>query len=153
MRARWGVAVLALMVVGLASCGDKSTAPKPEELAGTWNAIKIEYVDRANSSQKVDLVAAGGSATLTLDADQTFRFILAASGETPDTTSGTYEVKGDVGDLMVWKIPGGPGSLESPFDFTFSGSSLTLSGGANYDFDDNGVGEPADWNMAFSRAP
>jgi hypothetical protein len=153
MRARWFAIGLVTLAVGVASCGDKETAPEPAELAGTWNATKVEYVNRTNSSQRVDLVAAGGSATLTLGADRTFRFILAAAGDTPDTTSGTYEVKGDVGDLMVWKIPFDGGELESAFDFTWSGDSMTLAAGANYDFAGDGTPEASDWNMAFRRAP
>ena len=153
MRARSCVAALLGVALTLVSCGDDSTAPKPEELAGTWNATKVEYVSRASSSERVDLVTGGGGATLALNADQTFRFIRRVPGATPDTTRGTYEVKGDVGDLMVWYVPGGPGSLEWPFDFSFSGSSLSLSGGANFDVNDDGTREACDWHMLFSREP
>lgn len=153
MRAPWFAVGLIALSVAATSCGDETTAPKPAELAGTWNATKIEYVNRANPSQHVDLIAAGGSATLTLGTDRSFRYIVAAAGDTPDTTSGTYEVKGDAGDLMVWTIPFDGGALEWPFDFSWSGDTMTLSAGANYDFAGDGTPEAADWNMAFRRAP
>jgi hypothetical protein len=144
MNPRWQAAGLIVLLTTLASCGDKGTAPKPEVMAGTWTASKVEYVSRTSSS-RVDLVAAGGSATLVLDAAGSFLYVETPAGGQPDSTAGSWHASADVLEMM----PAGA-TYTRQFDYSFSANSLVLSGGgALYDF---GSGlEEATLNLAFTR--
>jgi hypothetical protein len=145
MQAGWRAALLALLLCAVASCGDdEPTAPKPAELAGTWTATKDEYVSKTTSA-RIDIVAAGGSATLKLDAGGTFEFVEIPSGELPDTSRGDWSASGDV---MTVHIDGQSG--ERQYDLYFSGNVLRLTGaGAWYDFGTGG--EETTHNLELTR--
>ncbi len=151
MQAGWRAALLALLLIPLASCGDETTAPNPDEIAGTWNATQLVYTSKA-TSDRVDLIEAGGSETLVLGADKSFRLLRALPGVPADTLSGTWEMPGDVGDLMVLH-PGG-GSIEWAYDFALTGDVMSLSAeNADYDFNEDGIREAAKMRTTFARAP
>jgi hypothetical protein len=145
MRAGWRAALLTLLLMGLASCGDEATAPKPAELAGTWTATKAEYVSKSTSS-RVDIIAAGGAATLVLTTDSRYEYIEIPSGGTPDTTQGGWSASADV---MTFTFDP-PMTGNRQYDLYFSGNTLRLTGGgALHDF---GAGaEECTQNLALSR--
>jgi hypothetical protein len=151
MQAGWRAALLALLLIPLASCGDKSTAPKPEQVAGTWNATQLVYTSKT-TSDRVDLIEAGGTETLVLGADKSFRLMRALPGVPPDTLSGTWETPGDVGDLMVLHLAGG--GIEWAYDFALSGDVMSLGAeNADYDFNEDGIREAARMRTTLARAP
>jgi hypothetical protein len=140
------MALALTLALALTSCSDDSTAPKPAELAGTWTATKVEYVSKT-SSARVDLIAAGGSASLVLTEDRRFQYVETPHGGTPDTLTGTWSVSSDV---MTFVIEGMNG--ERQFDYSFSASSLVLTGGdAPYDFGAGAGMEDTKQNLAFTR--
>ena len=144
MRAQWCAALLAVTAIALASCSDKATAPKPAELAGTWPATKAEYVSKSTAS-RIDIVAAGGAATLVLDAGGRYEYVEIPSGEPPDTTRGGWSASADV---MTFTVDGQ--LWDRQFDLYFSGNTLRLTGGDTmHDF---GAGlEESDQNLSFTR--
>lgn len=151
MLAGRGAALVVLLGLALASCGDKGTAPKPAELAGTWTATKAEYVSRTTPPETVDLVGdLGGTVTLTLTEAQAFTYIEAVPGAEPDTVTGTWRVEGDVGDQLSLSPAGVPWSIM--FDMYFSGNTLRLTDGdVEYDFDEDGTPDAADLFLYLSR--
>jgi len=140
----WHATISLLLLTTLTSCSDKATAPKPEQLAGTWTATQAEYVSKTSSS-RVDLVAAGGAVTMLLEVNGTYVYVEVPSGAAPDTTRGRWHASGDIMELTPEGSP-----YSAMFDFAFSGNSLRLTGGdVLHDFGSGG--EESDLNLAFTR--
>ena len=69
-----------------------------------------------------------------------------------DLATGTWEVPGDVGDLMVLHYAGPP-THEAGYDFSWSGDTMSLSAeNADYDFNADGIREAARMRTSFARA-
>ena len=140
-----------LAVTFLAGCGDSIGADStPEEvanaLAGTWNATSFVFTNDANSSETFDLLADGGSFSITFTAAGGFSGSSTFEGVT-DTFSGTYVVQGT--NLITTDT----GEFESEtVTFTLSGNTLTLTLDDEFDFDDNGFDEPATLVIVLQKA-
>ena len=129
-REALSVAAVALLV----GCGGDSgspTGPSASTLAGTWKATKAEFVSTTNASQRVDIVAAGTSLTLTLDNGGSYTQRIVDPGQAGQTTTGSWTASQDVLTLrptgMTWDIQ---------FNMNLAGSTLSLSGG-HVEFDVN----------------
>ncbi len=127
---------------------DKSTGPQPEQITGVWNATRVEYVS-IPAGTAVDLVALGGTGTLTLNDNDTFRLVVAPFAEAQRTTEGTWTLSSDIlsltpqGMLFSWQ-----------FDVAFSGDSLGLSGASvEYDFNEDDTPDQATLNLLLARTP
>lgn len=117
--------IFLVAVAFLTASGCKSsTGPDKDELVGTWDATKAEYVSVANSSTKVDIVALGGTFTLVLNAS-TFTMTIQELGESAWVGTGTWS---NSMDTMTFTWSTGT-SGESQFDFVLDGDHLTLEGG------------------------
>jgi hypothetical protein len=139
-------AVALVAVVG--ACGKSGTAPSTTELAGSWRATKVEYVNLTNQSQKVELVSSGAVYTLVLTAGGTFTLTGSHPGDDPISLAGRYEASVDV--LSLTYTSGALG--EAQFDMTLSGNTLTLSGGhAPYDVNGDDLDEEALLNLVLAR--
>ena len=139
------ILVAMLIMATLTSCKDKTTAPKPEELAGTWTATKAEYVGKTSGS-RVDLVAAGGVVTLLLEADGSYVYVEIPSGASPDTTRGAWNASADVMEMTRQGA-----AYAVMFDLSFSGNALGMTGGDVLHEFSPGVPEESDLNLAFTR--
>lgn len=143
------LALAATLGVSVA-CGD-SNGPDGDltlaDLVGTWSATKFELTKQSNASVSIDLVAAGGSFTLTVSADGAFTGQQSLFGFS-DTFSGTVSVSGNVLTLT---------DSENPADVTevvasLSGNTLTLtSDDLAFDFDFDDVDEPANLEAILQR--
>lgn len=137
--------LVAVATLPSSSCKDKPTAPPPGQLAGAWTATRAEYVSKT-SVNRVDLVAAGGAATLFLTVDGDYTYVEVPAGAAPDTTRGRWTASGDVMELT----PEGA-SFSRVFDLYFAGNILRLTGGdVLHDFG-GGTLEECDLNLAFTR--
>ncbi len=66
---------------------------------------------------------------------------------TPTVVTGTWQVSADVFTLAA---SGSTGTCQ--WDYTLSATTLTLTGAnGEYDFNGDGVPEPAKWNMVLAR--
>lgn len=132
--------LLAALVSFAVSCGkDSPTSPSAQTLAGTWNATRAEFVNAANSGQRVEIVAMGTTLTLTLDSPGTYTQKITDPGHAGQTTTGTWSASKDVLTLKPSNTSG-----NTQFDMTFDGNSLSLSGGhVTFDFNDDGLNEEA----------
>lgn len=140
------VRIAPIVALGAAACADPA-GPDPAGITGTWNATRIEYV-REGTGEAVDAVPLGWTATLVLNGDATFVFTLTPAGEPPQVLSSNWELDGD---LLRFVFPGG-GVIA--WDAVLSGDVLELTGADGaYDFDADGMMDPAKQNITLARAP
>jgi hypothetical protein len=142
--------VLAAAVAGCASDSETSpAAPSPatqQGITGTWRATKAEFTSNANSSVKADIVATGSTLMLAFSGNS-FTMTTTDPGAAPRITTGTWSASTD----MVTMTPSGM-SWSWQFDLTLNGNSLTLAnGGGEFDFNADGVNEPAKLTMVLAR--
>ncbi len=141
--------LLAVTFVG--GCSD-SIGPDitPEEvvaaLAGTWNATSFVFTSTANSSVTFDLIANGGSFSLTFTTGGQFSGSLTGLGEN-ETFTGTFVVQ-STNLILTDDLDPAPETVA----FTLSGNTLTLIIDDVFDFDGDLVEEPATLSMVLQRA-
>ena len=153
-RNAWAAAVAVLVAVSAVGCsddGDNGTDPPAgvtlADLAGTWDATEAEFQSLDNPLIRFDLVALGGSLTLTVAANGDYSATIQPPGEAPETETGTVTVQGNVIDLNV---DGVPESVE--FDFTLVGNTLTMvTESDEFDFDGDDVDDPARLTLVLVR--
>lgn len=132
------------LALALAACG--STAPSASDVVGTWHATRVQYVSTTGLGT-VDLIASGGTATLTLSADSTYEFRVTPTGGAEVVSSGTWSMSIDVMTVRETGVMG-----EMQFDMVVTASTLTLGGAsAEFDFNGDGTDDPATVNLAFTR--
>ena len=149
MAAYRAVVVLLLLLAGLSGCGkkDKVVGPSPSEVTGVWNATTFEYVSRASPTTRYDLIAAGGTVSVWINADKSFRWIRTPPGSVSDTLNGAWDMNED-----EFKVTPDPLSYYLIWKMSLNGNTLTLTGaGGTYDFDGVGGPDPADHNMTLER--
>ncbi len=166
MRVRTLAVVAALASL---SCSGGGDAPSADQLAGTWNATKIQYASPSGLGT-VDIAAQGGSATLVFGGNDTLQFTLRQPDGTTGTFTGTYAASVD---LLSVTITGGDGVVGVNFAWAFalSGNTIQLScgpgtgtgssdncafvlgGGMRNGFDFNGDGtlEHATWTLSLKK--
>ena len=147
MGAKRSGLVLLLFVGAALACSNDGVGPSVDQIVGTWTATKVEYVSVSQPVQTVDLIAEGGTATLVLNANESYTFTLTPSGEPPVIDTGDWDLDGDIFTVM----PNGT-TFELQFEIALSGNTLTLSGAdAEYDFDDDQQEEDAKMNLVLVR--
>jgi hypothetical protein len=146
MRARWtGVLVAAMVAAGCSS--DGGSGPSPSDVSGAWQLTKMQFVSQANPQLSVDLIAQGGTATMTIDADKTFVIILNAPSTPTETIAGTWSLSGSV---LTMVRTGKSGDLQ--FQVTLTAQTIKLAGASvEFDVNDDGTDEPATLNIEGTR--
>jgi hypothetical protein len=133
-------------LAALVACGD-STGVTVNDLEGTWTATEMVFTSQADPSTSIDLVAAGGSLTLTIRADGTFTTAMREPGGEIDIDTGTVSVEGTV--LTI--AESGQGS-PTAFSASRSGDNLTLtSSDEDYDFDGDDIEDEATLRILLQR--
>lgn len=146
MRA-WTKAALAVTMAVAAGCSSDSTVPSTDDLIGTWRVTKLEFVNVANQTNRVDAIALGGNATMVLNVDHTFSLIATLPGEPTETVAGTWTSSQDTFSMFPTGMSG-----SWVFDMSLSGNTLTVSGAnVDFDFNDDSVDEPAKLNLVMVR--
>lgn len=145
MRAIRALAIALLGAAALA-CGDDDE-PSIESISGTWDIVKYEYVSVENSSERVDLVTLGLTGTVNLNDNGQYAATIEEPGFTPVTVTGTWDYTVDTFTLQETGSSG-----DATFDMRIGNDVLTLTGAdAEFDFDDDGIPEPAKWNVTLER--
>jgi hypothetical protein len=138
------VAVLGALAV---ACGGDDDEPSIDSVSGTWSIAKFEYVSVANSSVRVDLVAEGMTGTVVLNDNGQYSATTTEPGFAPETATGTWSYTTDTFTLQETGSSG-----DWTFDLNVGNDVLTLTGAdAEFDFDDDGTPEPAEWNVTLER--
>lgn len=125
-------------------------------LTGTWIASDVtpgtQFVFVDSLAQQTDVVALGATVGLQIRSDSTFTLTVVLGSAVVDNRSGTWSVDTSTSTITITELPGG---AVIPFDYTLSGSTLSIStqnfGDITYDFDGNMVPEPADLFGTFKR--
>jgi hypothetical protein len=139
------VSIAVLGAAALACGGDDE--PSIESISGTWDIVKFEYVSVENSSQRVDLVALGMTGTVNLNDNGQYAATTEEPGFPPETVTGTWSYTADTFTLVETGSTG-----DATFDMSIGNDVLTLTGAnSDYDFDDDGIPEPAKWNVTLER--
>ena len=139
---------LAMALVGLAllACDDNSPGTP---LFGTWNVTKSEYVGVGDPPASIDVIAAGGSGTIALNADASYDATIVPPGGASERSSGTWSF---TESSLTMRESGS--SVTWVFDRVMEGDTMVLSGAdAEFDFDGDGTPEPATWNVTLRPRP
>lgn len=137
---------IALMGAAAIACGDDDE-PSIESISGTWSIEKYEFVNAANTAERVDLVALGLTGTVNLNDNGQYVATITEPGFDPETVTGTWSYTADTFTLQETGSSG-----NSQFDMDVGNDVLTLTGAdAEFDFDDDGIPEPAKWNVTLER--
>lgn len=121
------------------------------EIAGNWNATRGFFVSNATGPlMATDVVAKGGSVTLSIQTTGQFSITVKEAGKTPDTSTGrmTFDE-----DLLVIFFDDDPGEWEF-FGIVHNEPNLSIQGGngsAEFDFDGDGTKESANVEFDFVR--
>lgn len=130
-----------LVLVAGCSGGDGGTDPGPGPdnfLAGEWIATLMRATSVANPEIRADIIASGGEFTLSVQPSGRYTAILVAF-EQSSSESGTLSI---VGNEVVFNRTF-PSPLVTRATWTRSGSTVTLNGPTEFDFNLDGTAEPA----------
>lgn len=146
MTKRWigGGMLAAALIAG--GCGGESSGPSNEEIFGTWRAAKVEYLAVAGGA-RVDLIGAGGSATLVLNQNMSGSYSYTPPGGAAELRTFTWSRDGE---NATWQY--GPGNDDN-FRTSLNGGvyGLELNGTKLFDCDGDGTREAAHWTLEFRR--
>lgn len=143
----------ALLVAAVTlGCGDDGTGPGVNlaDLVGTWTATQFEFTNRADRSQKVDIIPQGGALTFTIlpDGRYIFDLQLPFPGVAPERSRGQVRVQGNriVLDDNNPEVPDLDGTV------SLSGDILTVTAdNVPFDFDLDGTNELASIVLVLRR--
>jgi len=140
MRLVGSISTAALAATLAVGCSD-TVAPADvtvNDLVGAWNATQLQFTNVANTAQVFDLVANGGTFTLTLQSNGSFSGTQSLAGQT-ENFSGTVTVSNAVLTLAE-------ATETLAFTITaYDGSTITLHSNTNvsWDFGFDGTDEDA----------
>jgi hypothetical protein len=150
LRQVFGVGILsAALAVACGDDGGPGDNVTIADLAGTWNATTVTYTSQLDGSQRVDLVAGDGKATLTISSDGRYTFVLEPDPGDHEVSSGFAVVES--GFLLVQNViePG----VTVAFAMTVTNGTLSLlTDEVEYDFDGDDEAEPAFLQVGLRRA-
>jgi hypothetical protein len=139
--------LLATMIAVSACKGDGGAGPSSAELAGTWDAAKIEFTRVSDPSQTVDAVLTGGTATLVLAGGGGCTFTLTGTGGPDGTFTGTWSASAD--ELSL-DLVGPFFSTTWQFEMTLATNTLMLTG-ADTEFTFDVAPEAAKFGLVLDR--
>lgn len=130
-------------VAGGVACGDGLA---PSDLAGTWTATAMQYIDQEDDSRPpVDLIAQGAQFSITFRTNGTLETVFIDAGGTV-TTSGIYTISGSTIVINDGVAKGGTVSREGDM------LTIELFSGIEYDFGGDGSLDPADLRLVLVPA-
>ncbi len=138
-----------LITVGVAAgCSSEAATGPLADLVGTWTVVQLEYANQANSSEVVNVLTLGRTATFSVTNEGDWRLIVIRPSPVRfEIDDGTLTLQGD---SLFLSETGGSGPVGFAMDLT--GETLTLvTEEAEYDFDSDGTEEPAYFTMAMRR--
>jgi hypothetical protein len=120
------------------------------DIAGNWIATRAVFSNAQLSPPVlVDVPKEGGTVTLSIQTNGKFIFTVSFPGENPDVATGTL---GFEDEYLVVAYDDEPGEYEyMGIHSNANHTELSISGPAEYDFDDNGTDEPAELSMQLIR--
>ncbi|MGD8277612.1 MAG: hypothetical protein PVH00_06275 [Gemmatimonadota bacterium] len=137
-------ALLLAFLPGALACAD-ATGPS-HGLAGTWDAFSAVVTNPADPAETADLVADGWSLRLVIEPTGAVEFAATFAGQTTHET-GTFATDGT--DVTL-TLDGDPATGT----YRLRGDTLTLDllTGVEWDFEGDGLDEPASLRIVFRRS-
>ena len=136
-----------MLALAVACGGDDDNGPSSSDFTGTWDATKFEFVNVANTADRIEVIGLGGSLTVVLNSNGTCTLTIQIPGEPPEVENCTWSAGVDVFTLRPSSMSG-----QFQFDYTLSGNTLTLTGAdAEFDFNDDGIDDAAKLNITLVR--
>lgn len=148
--------VLIVFSIFIASCGEDDD-PKLEgdnysitDIAGNWTATQAIFssVDIPNKGF-LDIIDEGGSLTLSIQNNGRFKLTIMLPGEANQVFEGQLGFDEEWLAVSYDELPGDYDYLF--FDLNDSKTVLTIRGDAGYDFDEDGIEDPASMDLILSR--
>nr|WP_298792177.1 hypothetical protein [uncultured Allomuricauda sp.] len=132
-------------------CSLQGTNYSVSDISGNWTATEARFFNvSAEPIQVVDVVAEGGSVTLSIQSNGRFTLNITESGEPSSRSSGDLCFDED---LLVVRFDGDAADDYEFFRITFNGTNnLSFDGPAEFDFNDDGTPDPADISLALVRS-
>jgi hypothetical protein len=139
--------IAALVLGGCGSDGITGGQRTVAALAGTWSMSRFELVNAADSTERVNPLPGGTSATLTVTPAGAFSFTVEIPGGGIGTETGTLSLRGDT------LIYDGEGD-EIAFLLVLKGNTMTWRSLESelFDLNSDGVPEEAYTKVTFVRA-
>ena len=119
-------------------------------LAGTWNATRVAFTPTAGGVT-VELISSGGSATLVIEAGGRYSFTMVEPGGATTVDTGSMGFDPDNENFILAQSDDTPGQEDSFFFQQNSTDTMVLMGEDTFDFNDDGVEEPASLQVDLSR--
>jgi len=132
---------LASLVSGTGGCGgDDSTGPlaDPDFMVGEWMAESMVVTSKANPEVSSDITELGATFTLSVQPSGRYTAILAGFGRS-SSESGTLTMEGQ--EVVFMRQLPTPGDSRARWER--AGSTVTISGDTDFDFNGDGTAEPA----------
>jgi hypothetical protein len=131
----------AALVMVLSSCGGDTVAPDTslDAVVGSWDAIKMVVVNKANPTTAPDLIKLGVTFFVDVQPSGQYTAILTSFG-VPSTEFGRIEVRDD--QLTFHREQPGPARSDIG-TYRVSADTLFLAGDTEFDFNLDGLAEPA----------
>jgi hypothetical protein len=155
MRAQFlGLAVLSLVILLGVACSDDDSdnGTDPDvvtvsDLAGTWTATKWVFED-PNSDQEVDMMSLGFDVSFVAESNGRYTLTIVFQEQVQEVDTGTFSIDGNV------LIADSDDDDENVFfSFTLDGDTFeVMDPSEEFDFDDDGVDEPATLRITFIRS-
>lgn len=158
------IALLGLFMAMVACDGGGGTEPDEltiADLAGSWQGTQFSVTSQANPALVFDLISSGGSVNVSVQTQGTFTGTASLPGDligSPELGVITVPLAGvmrlmNEATLRIDYIPEIPPIFTTMDpEFTLNGNSLTIiDDTADFDFDGDGVEEPAIFRGTLSR--
>lgn len=153
------LALLSILVLGVAACGDDSTAPEEDPLdafVGAWSATSFVYTSDDDPPAVVPIlqVVAGSSVSVTVAEGGSFTANInlgALTGGETQTIPGTIEHEG--GNRITVTFAPNP-FFTAPLDVTYefqTENTLSWEAPTTFDFNQDGTATAATLNVVFQR--
>ena len=154
--------LLSLLWIGffLLSCSEEDEGPdcslqgtnfSVSDISGNWTATEASFFNVSTEPiQVVDVVAEGGTVTLSIQSNG--RFTLNISEADGSTTRSSGELCFEE-DILVVRFDGDAADDYEFYGIQFNGSNnLSLSGPAEFDFNDDGTPDQAEVDLVLVRS-
>lgn len=132
-----------------AACGSDPTEPDVGDLAGLWEATDLVVTNQDDPQQSMDLIAAGGALTLSIEPSGYYTLTLDFQGNVAPPELGVVRVEGD--QLIIEVQVSGTGPRVDTATYSLSGNRFTLEGPTLFDFDFDAQAEEAWLEATFQR--
>ena len=132
-------------------CSLQGTNVSVSDISGNWTATEASFFNVSTEPiQVVNVVAEGGAVTLSIQSNGRFTLTIAESDGSNTRSSGDLCFDED---LLVVRFDGGDPDDYEFFGIQFNGTNnLSISGPAEFDFNDDGTPDSAEVDLVLVRS-